>query len=59
MISNEYDRSFETSIFSEKYDCKLRTSCGLPCEHEQTLYTCQDVPIPLDAIDVFWKKIDF
>ena len=59
MIFNEYERSFETSVFSEQCGCKLRTSHGLPCAHEQALYTCQGIPIPLDAIDVFWKKLDF
>ena len=59
MIFSEYDRSFETTVFSEQCGCKLRTSHGLPCAHEQALYTCQGIPIPLDAIDVFWKKLDF
>ena len=31
----------------------------MPCAHEQALYTCQGVPIPLDAVDVFCKKLDF
>ncbi|KAJ9542274.1 hypothetical protein OSB04_028780 [Centaurea solstitialis] len=54
MIFNENKR-----IFAEQCGCKLRTSHGLPCAHELALYRCQHVPIPLDAIDIFWKKLDF
>lgn len=38
--------------------CNLRKTCGLPCAHELTEYIREDKPIPLSAVDGFWKKLD-
>ncbi|XP_071691511.1 uncharacterized protein [Rutidosis leptorrhynchoides] len=39
-------------------DCRLRTSCGLPCACEISMYITSQNYIPLSSIDVFWRKLD-
>ncbi|GKD19478.1 hypothetical protein Tco_1208636 [Tanacetum coccineum] len=39
-------------------ECQLRTSYGLPCSHEQLVYMNKGYPIPLEAIDRFWRKLN-
>ncbi|XP_071688734.1 uncharacterized protein [Rutidosis leptorrhynchoides] len=39
-------------------DCRLRTSCGLPCACEISTYITSQNYIPLSSIDVFWRKLD-
>ncbi|GKB92835.1 hypothetical protein Tco_0965107 [Tanacetum coccineum] len=43
---------------SEICECQLRTSYGLPCSHEQLVYMNKGYPIPLEAIDRFWRKLN-
>ncbi|GER40521.1 major facilitator superfamily protein [Striga asiatica] len=45
-------------ITAETCGCQLRTSCGLPCAHELNFYMKEDLFIPLQEIDVFWRTLD-
>ncbi|GER28474.1 ovarian tumour, partial [Striga asiatica] len=45
-------------ITAETCGCQLRTSCGLPCAHELNFYMKEDLFIPLQGIDVFWRTLD-
>ncbi|XP_019158464.1 PREDICTED: uncharacterized protein LOC109155202 [Ipomoea nil] len=57
LIFNEFARSQVGEFTFENCGCQLRTSCGLPCAHEQvTYFNCK--PIALDSIDIFWRKLD-
>nr|KJB40243.1 hypothetical protein B456_007G053200 [Gossypium raimondii] len=38
--------------------CKLRHSCGVPCACMLSVYLNSGECIPLDSIDVFWRKLD-
>ncbi|KAL4581658.1 hypothetical protein LXL04_006184 [Taraxacum kok-saghyz] len=38
--------------------CQMRTSYGLPCAHEQTMYLRNGNQLPLDSVHIFWKKFD-
>ena len=38
--------------------CQMRTSYGLPCAHEKTMYLRNENPLPLDLVHIFWKKFD-
>ncbi|XP_019189960.1 PREDICTED: uncharacterized protein LOC109184415 [Ipomoea nil] len=58
LIFNEFERSRAGGITFENCGCRLRTSCGLPCAHEQVTYFNCGKPIPLDSIDIFWRKLD-
>lgn len=50
-------KEFERSKL-EHCGCQVRTCYGLPCAHEQAQYLKKGHPIPLDSIDVFWRKLD-
>ncbi|MFQ6620297.1 hypothetical protein Gotur_001022, partial [Gossypium turneri] len=44
---------------SSNCGCKLRHSCGLPCDCMLSVYLNSGGEcIPLDSIDVFWRKLD-
>ncbi|KAJ9560030.1 hypothetical protein OSB04_005190 [Centaurea solstitialis] len=58
IIFKEYDRVKVVGSLAENYGCQLRTSHGLPCAHEQSMYLNKRQPIPLDSIDLFWRKLD-
>lgn len=36
----------------------LRKVCGLPCTHELDEYLRSGKPIPVEAVDPFWRKLD-
>ena len=38
--------------------CILRKTHGLPCAHELAEFAKTNLPIPLECIDVFWRKLD-
>ncbi|KAJ9552782.1 LOW QUALITY PROTEIN: hypothetical protein OSB04_016827 [Centaurea solstitialis] len=59
LIYKELERCDNVGVFSENCGCRLCTSHGLPCAHEQSLNYSQSRLIPLDSIDVFWRKLDF
>ena len=42
----------------EKCGCTLRRTCGLPCAHELSEYVSKKMPIQLEEIDEFWRKLD-
>lgn len=58
IIFKEYERAKVVGLLAENCGCQLRTSHGLPCAHEQAMYLIKHQPIPLDSIDLFWKKLD-
>ena len=39
-------------------ECVLRKTCGLPCAHELSEYVSKGLPIQLDEIDDYWRKLD-
>nr|KAJ0210928.1 hypothetical protein LSAT_V11C400197040 [Lactuca sativa] len=43
---------------SSNCGCKLRYSCGLPCACMLSFYSISGENIPLDSIDIFWRKFD-
>nr|KAJ0213446.1 hypothetical protein LSAT_V11C400169360 [Lactuca sativa] len=38
--------------------CQLRRTCGLPCAHKITIYSCMNQPIPLSSIYKCWRNFD-
>ncbi|GER41794.1 ovarian tumour [Striga asiatica] len=54
----EYKDIGSIEITAETCGCQLRTSCGLPCAHELNFYMKEDLFIPLQEIDVFWRTLD-
>ncbi|GJY04913.1 FAR-RED impaired response 1-like protein [Tanacetum coccineum] len=57
ILFEEYTRCVD-GLVSEICECQLRTSYGLPCSHEQLVYMNKGYPIPLEAIDRFWRKLN-
>ncbi|GJY26091.1 FAR-RED impaired response 1-like protein [Tanacetum coccineum] len=57
ILFEEYTRCVD-GLGSEICECQLRTSYGLPCSHEQLVYMNKGYPIPLEAIDRFWRKLN-
>nr|GEX52842.1 protein FAR-RED impaired response 1 [Tanacetum cinerariifolium] len=57
ILFEEYERCVDGKG-SEICECQLRTSYGLPCSHEQRIYMNYGYPIPLEAIDRFWRKLN-
>ena len=51
-------KEFEQINSIEMCGCQMRTSYGLPCAHEQTMYLRNRNPLPLDSVHIFWKKFD-
>ena len=39
-------------------NCYVKSACGLPCPHEVAEYARSEVPIPLDSVHAFWRKLD-
>ncbi|KAJ9566993.1 hypothetical protein OSB04_002959 [Centaurea solstitialis] len=58
IIFKEYERAKVVGSLAENCGCQLRTSHGLPCAHEQSMYLNKHQPIPLDSLDLFWRKLD-
>lgn len=60
LILDEVERGgkSEAGVDPRVCKCNLRKTCGLPCAHELTEYVREDKPIPLTAVDDFWKKLD-
>nr|KJB31022.1 hypothetical protein B456_005G173000 [Gossypium raimondii] len=58
ILEGELQRSSRHQLDSSNCDCKLRHSCGLPCACMLSVYLNSDECIPLDSIDVFWRKFD-
>ncbi|KAL6584898.1 hypothetical protein OROMI_004187 [Orobanche minor] len=56
IILGERKRWKDLQLDSSNCDCRLRSSCGLPCACELSMYTGKY--IPLDSIDIFWRKLD-
>nr|KAJ0193618.1 hypothetical protein LSAT_V11C800398700 [Lactuca sativa] len=54
----EYERSKEFGFVYENCGCQVRTSYGLPCAHEQTIFVKKVHCVPLHSVDRFWKKLD-
>jgi len=38
--------------------CVLRKTHGLPCAHELAEFARISMPIPLECIDYFWRKLE-
>ncbi|XP_027913070.1 PKS-NRPS hybrid synthetase CHGG_01239-like isoform X1 [Vigna unguiculata] len=58
-ITDEYDRVKAVGTDSSKCCCIVRTTHGLPCACELARYSTMCHPIPLEAIHVHWKKLNF
>ncbi|RWR81178.1 protein FAR-RED IMPAIRED RESPONSE 1-like protein [Cinnamomum micranthum f. kanehirae] len=58
LILKEFERSKDVGEVSYRCGCRLRTSYGLPCAHEQSIYLNNGRPIPIDSINKFWRKLD-
>ncbi|CAH1415144.1 unnamed protein product [Lactuca virosa] len=48
----------ENQIDSSNCGCKLQHNCGLPCACMLSIYLNSGEYIPLDSIDIFWRKLD-
>nr|GEU76783.1 hypothetical protein [Tanacetum cinerariifolium] len=57
ILFEEYTRCVD-GLGHEICECQLRTSYWIPCSHEQLVYTNKGYPIPLEAIDRFWRKLN-
>jgi len=58
-ITDEYDRVKSVGTDSSKCCCVIRTTHGLPCACELARYSTMSHLIPLEAIHVHWKKLNF
>ncbi|KAM1087108.1 hypothetical protein ACFX2B_012526 [Malus domestica] len=58
MVLKGYKLSKMNGIDSEACGCVLRDSHGLPCAHEIVRYMRDGRPIPLESIDLHWRKLD-
>ncbi|KAH1130621.1 hypothetical protein J1N35_001999 [Gossypium stocksii] len=59
ILEGELQRSSRHQLDSSNCGCKLRHSCGLPCTCMLSVYLNSGGEcIPLDSIDVFWRKLD-
>ncbi|KAM0036796.1 putative OTU domain, FHY3/FAR1 family protein [Helianthus debilis subsp. tardiflorus] len=45
--------------FHSSCGCQMWHSCGLPCACRIEKYMCEERPIQLEDIDVFWRKLNF
>ncbi|XP_052624759.1 uncharacterized protein LOC122196574 [Lactuca sativa] len=57
IIVGELQRLNVSKLDSSNCGCKLRTSCGLPCACMLSVYLSSGEEIPLDLIDIFWRKL--
>ncbi|CAI9269612.1 unnamed protein product [Lactuca saligna] len=57
-ILEELHRSKRFVPTPENRGCQLRTCFGLPCAHELVMYVGTGLPIPLDSVEPFWRKLD-
>ncbi|KAB2057262.1 hypothetical protein ES319_A11G157100v1 [Gossypium barbadense] len=58
ILEGELQRSSKHQLDSSNCGCKLRHSCGLPCVCMLSVYLNSGECIPLDSIDIFWRKLD-
>ncbi|TYH42281.1 hypothetical protein ES332_D11G053800v1 [Gossypium tomentosum] len=58
ILEGELQRSNRHQLDSSNCGCKLRHSCGLPYACMLSVYLNSGECIPLDSIDVFWRKLD-
>ncbi|KAG4139479.1 hypothetical protein ERO13_D07G195440v2, partial [Gossypium hirsutum] len=59
ILEGELQRLSRHQLDSSNYGCKLRHSCGLPCDCMLSVYlNLGGECILLDSIDVFWRKLD-
>nr|GEY13421.1 protein FAR-RED impaired response 1-like [Tanacetum cinerariifolium] len=57
ILFEEYTRCVD-GLGLEICECQLRRRYGLPCSDEQLVYMNKSYPIPLEAIDRFWRKLN-
>ncbi|KAL1149138.1 hypothetical protein V6Z11_A10G172200 [Gossypium hirsutum] len=58
ILEGELQRSNRHQLDSLNCGCKLRYSCGLSCACMLLVYLNSGECIPLDSIDVFWRKLN-
>nr|KAJ0199599.1 hypothetical protein LSAT_V11C600308010 [Lactuca sativa] len=58
IILRDFQRLNDLNSDSSNCGCKLRNSCGLPCACIFSVYSNSSDDIPLDLIDIFWRKLD-
>ncbi|KAL7611123.1 hypothetical protein Lser_V15G14084 [Lactuca serriola] len=58
IILGEFQRLNDLNSDSSNCGCRLRNSCGLPCACILSVYSNSGKDIPLDSIDIFWRKLD-
>ncbi|OVA11700.1 hypothetical protein BVC80_8207g8 [Macleaya cordata] len=56
-INDEVRKSGNVGIDERSCGCVVRTSMGLPCDHELVKYSREGRPIPLSAVDSHWKHL--
>jgi len=57
-IVEEFKRINAFGVDANDCKCILRKTQGLPCAHELAEYTRVNMPIPLESIDGYWRKLD-
>nr|KAJ0198465.1 hypothetical protein LSAT_V11C700364550 [Lactuca sativa] len=55
----EYKRSKDVGLLAKKCGFQVRISYVLSCVHEQAILLNKGIPIHLNSIDKFWRKLDF
>ncbi|GAU25032.1 hypothetical protein TSUD_155060 [Trifolium subterraneum] len=58
-IVDEFDRVKYVGIDKCSCRCIIRTTHGLPCACELAKYSMMPCAIPLDAIHIIWRKLNF
>jgi hypothetical protein len=58
-ITDEYDKVNSIGADNSICDCKVRTTYGLPCACELARYNSTGVAIPLSAVHIHWRRVNF
>ena len=58
IILSELKRAISIGVDRSACGCVIRQTHGLPCAHEIAEYKRECQPIPLERIDLHWKKLD-
>ncbi|KAM0004826.1 putative FHY3/FAR1 family protein [Helianthus debilis subsp. tardiflorus] len=58
LISDEVNEIEKLKLYNRTCECRLYTSCGLPCACRLEPYTMNGQMIPLELIDHFWRKLN-
>ncbi|XP_076916955.1 PKS-NRPS hybrid synthetase cheA-like [Bidens hawaiensis] len=59
LLCEELVRIDRLQQYGSECGCRIHTSCGLPCVCILSKYLNSGQAIPVESIDIFWKKLDF